>query len=71
MSGFSCILVGDETLLVGCGDQLIERGAQVHVVATRDADVRAWAEGHGIPVVRRITEIKDLVAAGSVDWLLS
>ncbi len=71
MSRFSCILVGDETLLVGCGDLLIEHGAQVRAVATRDAGVRFWAEGHGIPVVARIADIKDLVAAGSVDWLLS
>ncbi|QIE44580.1 LLM class flavin-dependent oxidoreductase [Pseudohalocynthiibacter aestuariivivens] len=71
MFEFSCILVGDETLLIGCGEQLIERGAQVRAVATRDASVGAWAEGHGIPTMHEITDIKDYIAPGSVDWLLS
>lgn len=71
MSLFSCILIGDETLTLACADLLTERGAEIRAIATRDAAVRDWAEGRGVPVVRRISDLADLVPAGGAYWLLS
>jgi len=71
MSVFSCILVGDETLLVGCGDQLLDRGADVRAVATGDDAVCDWAKSKNIPVVSKMSDLEGQFVPGSVDWLLS
>ncbi|RKF16924.1 LLM class flavin-dependent oxidoreductase [Roseovarius spongiae] len=71
MSLFSCILIGDEALTIGCGDQLLERGALIRAVGTRDEDVRAWAEGKGLPTAADLSDLARANAPASVDWLLS
>lgn len=70
MSFFSCVLIGDESLTIACGTRLIEQGADIRAVATRDDDVRAWAKGAGLPVAGCIADLPDLVPGGT-DWLLS
>jgi len=71
MTSFSTLLIGDESLLVGCGDHLLEKGHGIAAVVTRDAGVRDWAEGKGIAVIEAMGDVADAVAPGSVDWLLS
>ncbi|WP_113910739.1 MupA/Atu3671 family FMN-dependent luciferase-like monooxygenase [Roseovarius dicentrarchi] len=68
MSLFSCILIGDETLTVTCAEMLMDGGAQIGAVATRDSAVRDWAGARGVPVVQRMA---DLVPFGPADWVLS
>ncbi|MFX0540190.1 MupA/Atu3671 family FMN-dependent luciferase-like monooxygenase [Roseovarius sp. S4756] len=70
MSLFSCVLIGDESLTIACAARLIERGADIRAVATRDVEVHAWAQEAGLPVTRRIKDLPGLVPDG-VDWLLS
>ncbi|UOA26822.1 MupA/Atu3671 family FMN-dependent luciferase-like monooxygenase [Pseudosulfitobacter sp. DSM 107133] len=70
MSLFSCVLIGDESLTIACGARLIERGADIRAVATRDADVARWAEGAGLTVTQRIADLPTLVQDG-IDWVLS
>ncbi|MCZ4351257.1 LLM class flavin-dependent oxidoreductase [Roseovarius aestuarii] len=70
MSNFSCVLIGDETLTMSCGEMLIDRGVTLCAVATRDPEVQAWALAKGVPVVRRISDLADVAAQG-FDWLLS
>ncbi|MEX1236318.1 MAG: MupA/Atu3671 family FMN-dependent luciferase-like monooxygenase [Roseovarius sp.] len=70
MSLFSCVLIGDESLTIACGAQLIERGAAIYAVATRDEAVRAWAAGAGVQVAERIEDVPAQVPGGA-DWLLS
>lgn len=70
MSLFSCVLIGDESLTIACGAQLIERGAVIRAVATRDAEVARWAEGAGLRVTHSITDLPALARDG-VDWVLS
>ncbi|SEK91703.1 natural product biosynthesis luciferase-like monooxygenase domain-containing protein [Roseovarius nanhaiticus] len=70
MSLFTCALVGDESLTIACGERLIERGVVIRAVATRDAAVRDWAVGAGLPVAGDLADLPDL-APGGVDWLLS
>ncbi|MEB8386040.1 LLM class flavin-dependent oxidoreductase [Rhodobacteraceae bacterium KMM 6894] len=69
MTAFSCVLIGDETLTISCGEMLIEGGADLRAVATRDAAVRTWAEAKGLPVVCRIADLGEV--AQGFDWLLS
>ena len=68
MTRFSCALIGDETLLAGCGDQLLEGGHSVRAVVTGNAQVRDWAEGHGLSV---LADMAGLAQVGGFDWLFS
>ncbi|MGB7240998.1 MAG: formyltransferase family protein, partial [Sulfitobacter sp.] len=68
-SGFSALLMGDESLTIACGDMMLAGGHRLSAVVTRDTAVRGWAEGQGVPVLE---DPRDLVQAGhQADWLLS
>ena len=70
MTPFSCVLVGNESLLVECAKLLLGRGHGIATVASRNPDVIAWAEGAGIPVVAPGKGVEGRIAGG-FDWLLS
>jgi natural product biosynthesis luciferase-like monooxygenase protein len=71
MTSISTLLIGDESLLVGCGEHLLEKGHVIAAVVTRDTDVRAWASGKGIATIGSMGDVAGRIAPGSVDWLLS
>lgn len=48
--GFSCVVIGNESLLIQCAEMALERGNRIDAVVTRNADVQAWAEGRGLAV---------------------
>ena len=66
MSQFSSVIIGNESLAVGCGDALLARGHQISAVVSQDDGIRSWAEKHGIPVHAS----PDALTEG-FDWLLS
>lgn len=66
MSQFSSVIIGNESLAVGCGDALLARGHQISAVVSQDDGIRSWAEKHGIPVHAS----PDTLTEG-FDWLLS
>lgn len=70
MTPFSCVLVGNESLLVQCAKVLTGRGHRIVTVASRNPEVIAWASGAGIPVVAPGKGIEDRITA-DFDWLLS
>ena len=70
MTPFSCVLIGNESLLVECAKVLLRRGHAVHAVASRNAEVIAWAEGAGLTVVAPGKGIEERITGG-FDWLLS
>lgn len=68
-AAFTCVIAGDESLTIACGDRILSGGHQIAGIVTRDADVRAWAEGHGLDVY---ADFAALVAARpTCHWLLS
>ena len=71
---FSSVLIGDESLLVRCGDLLLEHGHAIVAIVTRDRQVGQWALSHAIPVLSTPTDL--LSADGpagndSFDYLFS
>ena len=66
MTAFSCVVIGNESLLIGCSDLLLERGHRIRAVVSRDDTIRAWATGKGLPV---LDTPADLTETGSFDWL--
>lgn len=71
MSGFSCALVGDQSLLIQCGRLLLQGGSSIVSVITRNKDVRAWAAREGIPVDATGEEMIERLAGDGFEWLFS
>ena len=66
---FRCFLIGADSLLVACGDQLLQRGHEIGGVLTRTARVAAWARSNGIPV--HDTKDVEALRAAPFDYLFS
>ena len=71
MTQFSAVLIGEETLLVGCGDRFLERGHAIRAVVSRATRVRDWAAAKGLAVHDRPEALHELAARGGFDWLFS
>ena len=71
MTQLSCLLVGEETLVIGCGEALLARGHRITKVVSRNQKVRAWARQAGLDGAERLDEIAAGAEADPVDWLLS
>ncbi|WP_116599840.1 MULTISPECIES: MupA/Atu3671 family FMN-dependent luciferase-like monooxygenase [Primorskyibacter] len=71
MSQFSSVIIGNESLVIQCGELLLEGDHPIRAVITRNADVHAWAEGHGLNVVATGPGLADRLAGQDFDWLLS
>ena len=71
MTSISTLLLGDESLTMGCGDQVLEQGHAIVAVVTSDDTVRDWAVGKGLTVLDKMDAVADHVSPGQVDWVLS
>ncbi|MBB3992943.1 natural product biosynthesis luciferase-like monooxygenase protein [Sulfitobacter undariae] len=69
-SAFSCVILGDESLTIACADLIVSGGHRVVAVVSTDADVRAWADGQGVAVYARPSDLAR-VDLPAFDWLLS
>ena len=47
MSTFTCIVIGNGSLVIQCADMLLARGHAIAALVSGNAEVRAWAEGAG------------------------
>lgn len=68
---YRCIVIGDGSLPLQCGDILLARGHTIAALVATNADARAWATQRA---VRRLDEDADLIqqlAHESVDFLFS
>ena len=68
MTRFTSALVGEETLLIGCGDQLLDHGHGIAAVVTTNPQVRGWAAAKGLPVHDTTAALRD---GTGFDWLFS
>ncbi|MHA6326928.1 MupA/Atu3671 family FMN-dependent luciferase-like monooxygenase [Roseivivax sp. CAU 1753] len=68
---FSAILIGNDRLTREAGDKLLRAGHRLTACASRDGDVRAWAEAAGLPVVDPGPGLADRLAPYAADWVLS
>lgn len=71
MAQFSCVLIGNESLLVQCAEAVLDRGNRIEAVVTHNADIRAWAEGRDLPVIETGKGLAERMQALRFDWLLS
>ena len=71
MSHFSCIVIGNESLLIQCAGLIREGGHTVSAVVTRNPDIRQWAIGQGLRVESPGADLASRLADVDYDWLLS
>ncbi len=65
------VLIGNGSLLAGCGDLLIESGQRIVAVVTGDAEIRRWAAGHGTRIESLQTDLAALLRETRADHLAS
>ena len=68
---FSCVVIGEETILIECTRLLAARGHTVAAVVTPSAELLAWAQDEGLPAVPLGPDLVDRLASLSFDYLFS
>ncbi len=71
MSSMSCIVVGDESLLIQCSEMLFDHGHTIRAVVTKNSEIRDWAEGRGLRIEAHGSDLADRLGPLSCDWLFS
>lgn len=71
MSSFSCLVIGNESLLIQCAEILRQRGHRIAAVVTSNAELRGWAMGHGLKVEAPGRGLADRLDGVAYDWLFS
>ncbi|MEM6496515.1 MAG: MupA/Atu3671 family FMN-dependent luciferase-like monooxygenase, partial [Pseudomonadota bacterium] len=68
---FTCVVMGEETLLAQCAEELIGRGHKVRAVVTASPSLTSWADQNGLDTIAP----DELLSAGWVgekfDWFFS
>lgn len=67
----SCILTGEGTLPIRCGEILLQRGFAIQHVVTQDVPLSNWARSHGLPVLPSAKELAIQLPEESFDYLFS
>ena len=68
---FSSVLIGSESLLVGCGEVLLDHGFPIAMVVTDNDEIAAWAQGRGLPMADLDTDLPAKLAEMRFEWLFS
>ncbi len=71
MSSFSCIVIGNESLLIQCSEILLQRGHRIEAVVTRNPEIRAWAEAAGLRSEAQGAGLAGRLDPRTFDWLFS
>lgn len=71
MNSFSCVVMGNQSLLIQCAQRVLEGGDRIEAVVTRNPDIRAWAEGEGLRVEAPGEDLAGRLGGAGFDWLLS
>ena len=66
-----CLLVGNGSLLVRCGDLLREAGMRIALVVTEDPSIERWASTCGLTTAPFAATPPERLAPGAVDYLFS
>jgi natural product biosynthesis luciferase-like monooxygenase protein len=71
MSSFSCVVFGNESLLIQCAEQLLREGNKIVAVITCNNDISAWAAQQNLRVQSPGDDLATQLAAVKFDWLFS
>ncbi|HLM47114.1 MAG TPA: formyltransferase family protein, partial [Myxococcaceae bacterium] len=69
--GFSCFVIGEGSLLLQCGEQLLGNGNDLRGVISRDPTVRQWAKENGLPWADPQSDLRAFLGVAPFDYLFS
>ncbi len=70
-SPFSCVLVGAESLLIQCGEMLLEKSAEICAVVSRNPQILDWARSKELPTAAPGKGLADALRPLEFDYFLS
>ena len=70
-AGFSCFLVGNDTLLIECGNRLLDGGHEIRGVITDSHRIEAWADSHALKVHPASQSYQAALESRPYDYLFS
>ncbi len=68
---FKCVLMGDTSLLVQCGELLGSRGHDIALVISGNSAITDWARANEIGTVTPDAKLAESVSARAFDWFFS
>ena len=68
---FSCFAIGDESLLIQCGERLLGAGHELRGLLTRAPALERWAAERGIPCLRGWDALREAASERPFDYLFS
>ncbi len=68
---FACVLIGDELLLVSCGQSLLDRGHSIPAVITENEQVAQWAASKQAAVIAPGGDLAQRLENIDHDWFFS
>ncbi|MFY0682133.1 MAG: LLM class flavin-dependent oxidoreductase [Thalassovita sp.] len=71
MPSFSSVLIGNESLVIQCGEILRAKGHSISALVTRNADVEKWGRDLGLNVQAPGKDLAARLGSAPFDWLLS
>jgi len=71
MPSASCVLAGSESLLVQCGELLLERAWEIARIVSRDDAIVEWAEAKGLEVCAPGKALAGSLEGVAFDWFFS
>ena len=71
MSVFSCVVIGNESLLIECSRKLLARGHKIAAVVTDRQEVAQWAVDNNLPVLPHDKTLAERLSGTRFDWLFS
>ncbi len=71
MKQFSCCIIGEDTLLIECGEILLKKGHIICGIASLNIVIKQWADEHHIPCVASIVDLQKSFGAIEFDYLFS
>jgi len=66
-----CLFIGNESLLVRCGDMARASGLRIVLVVTESPAVASWAEAAGVSAQPFVPEVASSLGPGAVDYVFS
>ena len=68
---FSCFLIGADTLLIECGEVLLQKGHSILGLITQTQRIIEWAQSKQIPTINASDNYENILREQSFDYLFS
>ena len=71
VSPLNCFLIGTESLLISCGETLLEKGHHILGVVSDEPAITAWCADRGVRAIPSRPDYTAILAEQPFDYLLS